>query len=103
LWNSITKPNGYRNSHRDCNCNRNSNRHSDGDRNGNSYGYAKTHANPETPSHTKATSYPTASSVTEFLLGEFSSKRTTIAILGSFNQEMRNLSPGKRIPAFLLS
>ena len=60
--------NGYRHCH--SNSNRHANGdcdgHSDGDSNGHaiSYSYTKTHSNPETPSHTKATSDPTASPVT---------------------------------------
>ena len=70
MWNSITNPNGNRNSdgYRDghTDCNRNADCDCDGhtDRNSNSYVHAKTHSNPEAPQHTKATSDSTASSVT---------------------------------------
>jgi hypothetical protein len=74
LWNSITNTNtncnrnsdsdGYRDSHTDCN--RDADCHCDGntDRNSNSHSHTKTHSNAEAPHHTKATSDPTASSVT---------------------------------------
>ena len=60
----------YRDGHTDCNRNADCNCHGHTDRNSNSYvhaisySYAKTHSNPETPHHTKATSDSTASSVT---------------------------------------
>jgi len=103
LWNSITKSNGYCHCYGDSNCN--SNRYCNGNRyrNSNRYSYTKTHSNSEIPSLTETASDPAAASVTEFLLGEFNRKRTRNVILGSFNQEKRNPSPGTRIPAFLFS
>jgi hypothetical protein len=96
LWNAFTNAdsNGY------CNCYRDG--HSYGDRNGhtdrnfnshaNSYRYGKTHSNPETPSHTKATSDPSASSVTgNSRLEKSKANEQTNVILEKFlNQEMRN-------------
>jgi hypothetical protein len=69
LWNSNTKPNGYRHGHghRDCDGDRDghTDRNSNGHGHASSYSYTETHSKPKTPSHTKATSNPTASSVTE--------------------------------------
>ena len=66
MWNafSITNPNGYCDGY--CNCNRDGDSYGNGDTDCHSYtySYTKTHSNPETPSHTEATSDPTASSLT---------------------------------------
>ena len=68
MWNSFSNADSNRDG--DCNCDRHGDGHCHGhtDRNFNSlanaYRYGKTHSNPETPSHAKATSDPTASSVT---------------------------------------
>jgi hypothetical protein len=116
LWNSLTNPNGYC----DSNCNCDSNRHTDGNRNadrdrdghtdrncnehGNSYSYAQTYSNPATPTHTKATSDPTASSVTgkPRLEKSKASEQTDVIPEKFLNQEMRNPLSRKENFRFLI-
>jgi hypothetical protein len=77
LWNSLTNPDGYGycNGYRD----RDGHRYTDRNFNShaNSYRYGKTHSKPETPAHTKATSDPTASSVTGITRPAFKSRSKT--------------------------
>ena len=65
---SITNPNGYCDGDSNCDRYAHGNRDGNTDRNynghANSYRYGKTHSKPETPSHTKASSDPTPSTVT---------------------------------------
>jgi hypothetical protein len=107
LWNAFTNAdsNGY------CNCYRDG--HSYGDRNGhtdrnfnshaNSYRYGKTHSKPETPSHTKATSDPSASSVTGNRCQSFKAGRRIRWNALSQRVGWSGIGFGRRRSTFLLS
>ena len=86
MWNafSITNPNGYCDGNSYCYCNGDSYSDRNPNSHANSYRYGKTHAKPETPSHTKASPDPTASTVTANTHDCFKAGQR------KFNQEPKN-------------